>query len=125
MGTEASLIEQIRRLREENDELKETIRQLRCGDYPLPDWLPRFTPYEESVFRPLLSGRIVSRERLLHQIYDGDEPNEEHTVDTLLSRVRRKIAPVGLRIKNKWGAGWYLDDASMALIAAHGRARAA
>lgn len=113
MLTETVLIEQNRQLREKVDVLEETVRQYQERERdtaPLPAGLPRLSRQEEVMLRAFLRAPgVVSRERLYHAIYGGEGDTDEHIVDVHLTRIRRKLAPLGYRFSNHWGRGWSLQ----------------
>jgi DNA-binding response OmpR family regulator len=100
-------------LREKVEVLEETVRQYveREHDYaPLPDGLPKLTPQEETLLRAFLrSPDVVSRERLYHAIYRGENEVFGRIVDVHLTRLRRKLKPLGYTFVNHWGRGWRLE----------------
>jgi hypothetical protein len=100
------------RLREENDELRETLRQYREREHivtPLPPGLPDMTPQEEAVFRALLRGPgLVPRERLYLAVYGGNTERYGRIIDVHLTRLRQKLTPIGYRIATSRGRGWQL-----------------
>jgi DNA-binding response OmpR family regulator len=116
MLTEAILLEQNKRLREENDELRETLRQMttdRAQLAPLPDGLPYFTPFEERIFRGLLEARsVASKEWLYDALYPAGEIRERQIVMVMVSRLRKKLAGTGFQIETVWGRGYKLARAA-------------
>lgn len=56
-----------------------------------------------------VSPRVLSREFLLERTcidMTGDDDRVEKTVDVIVVRVRRSIAPLGCRIETVWGRGF-------------------
>lgn len=54
--------------------------------------------------------RILSKQSAMDWIYQlrpGDEP-EMKIVDVLICKLRRKVAPLGIRIDTAWGRGYAL-----------------
>lgn len=73
------------------------------------------TPKEFLILRKLLSkrGKVVSREELVEEIYDGDVPSYERIVDTYVYRIRVKVMEVdpseARRIKTVRGFGYRFE----------------
>jgi DNA-binding response OmpR family regulator len=51
-------------------------------------------------------GRAFSREFLIERIWDGDFEGYDRAVDTHVTRLRRKLGPVGDAIQTVWGVGY-------------------
>jgi len=51
-------------------------------------------------------GRAFSREFLVEQIWSSDFEGYERAIDTHITRLRRKLGPVGERIATVWGVGY-------------------
>jgi DNA-binding response OmpR family regulator len=75
------------------------------------------TTREGDVFSVLwnerLSGRFLSREEIMDQVYALDPnggPEGDNIISVYMSRLRKKIAPFGLRIINSWGIGYRLVE---------------
>lgn len=101
------------RLRERVEILEETVRQYAERERltaPLPPGLPRMSPQEETLLRVFLrSPDIQSRERLYHAIYRGENEVYGRIVDVHLTRLRRKLKPLGYTFVTHWGRGWHLE----------------
>jgi len=68
----------------------------------------KLTPSEIEILRILIniSPNIASTERLLLALYDGNEPEwGENAVKIFISRIRRKIAGMGLDLRTTYGMG--------------------
>ena len=52
------------------------------------------------------AGRAFSREFLIERIWDGEFEGYDRAVDTHVTRLRRKLGPVGERIQTVWGVGY-------------------
>lgn len=115
MLTEAILLEQNRRLREENEELKEALRQ-RDELYPdtpppLPVGVPHLTRHEEVVLRALL-GRIgiIPREALHFACYQDDENAPPlKMIDVWVCKLRHKLINTDIKIVTSWGRGYFIE----------------
>ena len=51
-------------------------------------------------------GRAFSREFLVEQIWSSDFEGYERAIDTHITRLRRKLGPLGERIVTVWGVGY-------------------
>lgn len=99
---------QNKRLREENDELREMVRQLQeKGLEPLPADVPYLSGREEVVFRALLgSPGVVTREAIYTRIYGHDSDVQDHIIDVFISHLRTKLAGSRYDIRTVWARGW-------------------
>lgn len=112
------LQQQNKQLRDQVDELHETIRQLRAQLAPdrseLPVWLPHLTRTERKLLVALGNGRLMSKDRLHHLMYE-DDPNggpQTKIVDVFVCKLRRKLADV-IQIETLWGQGYRLEAESI------------
>lgn len=111
---------QNRKFREENEELRETIRQLheeREDRSTLPDWLPHLTPKEKAILGRLKRGSIVSRE----QLYDASCIIADHEpvmkiIEVYIYKLRRKLRNTGIEIETIYAQGYRLTASSRALL---------
>jgi DNA-binding response OmpR family regulator len=55
-------------------------------------------------------GRVRRKEEIMRAVWGRDDPAGRRTVDSALSRLRRKLdaAGAGVRVLNSWGAGYSL-----------------
>lgn len=100
-------------LREENDELRERLRQLTEQLASTKFLLPRelgLTPTEETLFRHLLTRDVATRRSAMTILYSdrGEEPSENN-IDIHIMRLRRKLGSQGVVITNVWGRGWRIE----------------
>ncbi|MDR0275269.1 MAG: response regulator transcription factor [Burkholderiaceae bacterium] len=81
-------------------------RRAFIGDAPL-----RLTARESVVLEYLLQqiGHIVARERLISQIADWNAAASNNALDLLISRLRAKIAPAGVRLRPVRGLGYMIE----------------
>ena len=59
------------------------------------------------------AGRVFSREALLEQVWGADRVVDDRSIDSLVSRIRRKIEPDPARpryIETVWGAGYRFTE---------------
>jgi two-component system, cell cycle response regulator CtrA len=90
--------------------------------------LPRLlglTPREADVFGILLKRQVMSAEQLFEAIWGGDSDCHSRIVEVVVCKLRAKLRPHGITIRNEYGAGYYMTPqskaAAHALIAAHER----
>lgn len=112
--------------RAKNDELEETIRQLKSGldevEFYRPEtWPTKLTPAERAICNLLLSSapnRIFSYENIFQATRDTGRAwaNERDTdnmlIKVLIWKVRTKLKPFGVEIVNIWGKGYYMPPES-------------
>ena len=108
-------------LRAENDGLRARIGDLErdalAGEPVLPiEW--RLTATEARVFGALLARERATKDRIMAVLYadrpaDGDVP-EMKICDVLICKLRKKVAPFGVKIFTVWGSGWRLDPETRA-----------
>jgi DNA-binding response OmpR family regulator len=69
------------------------------------------TQQEFAVFQELHTAghRVRSRQALLQSLYqlDADEPNIQ-IIDVFVSKLRKKLKPLGVEIQTVWGRGYRL-----------------
>ncbi len=55
-------------------------------------------------------GRVRRKEEIMRAVWGRDDPAGRRTVDSAISRLRRKLeaAGAGVRVLNSWGAGYSL-----------------
>jgi len=69
------------------------------------------TKKEYEILRLLLenTGKVFSREDILHRIWGGNVIVTDRTVDVNIARIRSKIGRYGTNIKNKTGFGYFFE----------------
>ncbi len=74
-------------------------------------------PLTKNEYRILLSlmenkGKVVSRERLMEQLWETDSFVDENTLTVNVGRLRKKLDSVGLKefITTKFGVGYIIDN---------------
>lgn len=105
---------QIKLLREENEELRETVRQLREEAAParvLPDGLPHMTPLEEKTLIAIWSRRgFVAKDVIYSDLYGDESEVDLKIVDVMVCRLRKKLtAPTHPKIVTAWAKGYAID----------------
>jgi two-component system cell cycle response regulator CtrA len=111
-----------RRLREENEHLREEVRYLRDLLTP-PGFLPAMFPLtatEERAFKALLSREQWSKEALLASIYyDSQECDipEIKIIDVIICKLRKKIKHLGIEIETFWNKGYRIAPHMKAKVA--------
>jgi len=109
----------VRRLREENDELRERVRQLEelfyGGDeFTPPEW--GLTAQEQILFWLLVRRRHVTRDQAMTALYSdrADCDVDPKVVDVFVCKMRAKLGRHGISIATHWGRGFELDAATRA-----------
>ncbi len=87
-------------------------REVSCDSQPLD-----LTSLEFDLLHLLIThpGRVYSREALMHQVWGEDRVVDERSIDSLVSRLRRKITRAskkGHYVQTVWGAGYRLSEQS-------------
>lgn len=103
----------VRRLRDENEELHERLRQMQQVLTPpfIAPYEWHLTKYETKVLSSLLSAKFISKERLFVSLYsDYNDPPTDNNLRVLVSKLRKKLSPFGVVIKFIWGQGYLLED---------------
>ena len=54
-------------------------------------------------------GRVVSKEKLVEQLYRYDEEVSHNAIEVYVHRVRKKIAGAGVTVRTLYGRGYLLD----------------
>jgi two-component system cell cycle response regulator CtrA len=108
------------RLREENDTLREEVRQLRAllvVERPLPpEW--KLSKSESIVFRAILPREMATKEHILNALYWDrcDDWPDSKILEVLICKMRKKLDKHGVHIFNKYGLGYFLDEKVRATI---------
>jgi two-component system cell cycle response regulator CtrA len=109
-------------LEAENERLREEVAELRellyGGERPTPvEW--RLTAAETRVMMALAARELATEAHVMSALYglrpDGDTA-EEKIVDVFICKIRKKVAPFGVRIETVWGRGWTLDAQTRARL---------
>lgn len=102
------------------DKLKNQISQLQKLLIPAVvtprEW--QLTAQEYSLFSLLLTQERVSKEQALYAIVQYQKyinpsrksASGEKICNVIVYKIRRKLSPYGVEIKNEFGLGWYLVD---------------
>lgn len=106
-------------LREENDTLREQVRQLQEALAPTAI-LPRswcLTKTEERLLRAIraVGPNLLHHERAMLAIYGmWEDMPEQKILDVLVCKIRRKLmeAQAQIRIETVWGRGWRMTPES-------------
>jgi len=105
----------VARLREENERLHDRIRDLVADLAPALDVPPEYglTATEQRLFAHLSSRRQCTKRGLFAAAYGHmlDDQPDESTIESHLSKMRRKLAPFGLSIRGERFAGYRLERA--------------
>lgn len=110
-------------LRDENEVLREQVRQLQEALAPralLPKaW--RLTGKQETLLRALraVGPHVLHHERAMLALYDmwKDAPDQK-ILDVMICHIRRKLmeAQAQIRIETVWGRGWRMTPESCAMF---------
>ena len=102
-------LEEIRELSKRAIELQAKIDDLLQA--PEVPFRLRLTGREAKLLSALMSGVLQSKEQLLAKMYADrfidDEP-EIKIVDVYVCKLRKKLSPLGLKIKTAYGQGYFL-----------------
>lgn len=105
--------ELVARLREENDVLREKLRQMRDALH-LPVHTPlqwRLTNIQERIFLALLEREKVSKESLLNRVYwDRNDPPMMRGLDVQMVHIRKKLHPYSVNIITIYCYGWAVEN---------------
>lgn len=100
----------IKRLEERIRDLEAALAQL--TNAPKVPLVLKLTPCETRALEVLLRRHSASKEQLLAEMYahryHGDDLPEIKIVDVFICKLRRKLAPHGIKIETRWGAGYTL-----------------
>lgn len=105
----------VAKLEEENDFLRERVRQLEehllsIDEKLIPvEWA--LTGRESKVFRALVSREFATKEFIMEFLY-SDRPNdlpEMKIVDVFICKMRAKLKPYSVKIHTVWGSGYRVD----------------
>jgi len=120
---------ELQRLRERNEELEETIRQLKeeigmveKGARPHKLRKYRITPDAFTILCLLANGKVARKELIFRTIYESQ--NREEPTDTLatvrvqISKLKKAVQPLVITVENVWGVGYRLSDDSLERAAA-------
>jgi len=103
---------EVERLRAANELLRARVKELESA---LVEDFPAFslslTPLERTALSAILSRKIMSRHSFMVAAYAiskwGDPPHDA-VVDQFILRLRKKLRPFGVEIKNRHGEGWFM-----------------
>ena len=102
---------EVERLKAENEELREQVRQLKAviePDLPLPIEWP-LTRTQQRVLRMLVARPVVTRRTIMAGLYsDRADGRGERVPDVVIHYLRRKLSPFGVAIETVPNRGWSL-----------------
>jgi DNA-binding response OmpR family regulator len=83
----------------------------------------RLTPREARLFGLLMKHAVLSADFIIAAIWGGDAGTSDKSLEVLVFKLRRKLAPAGIVINTEWSTGYYIaaDHKRLArdLIAVH------
>lgn len=104
----------VQQLREENELLRERVRQLEEALVPPSCVVPKawgLTGKEARVFAHLTTRNIASRQSIMMALYsDRLEEPDAQVITTYICKLRAKLKPFGVTITNVWGQGYSLAN---------------
>lgn len=68
--------------------------------------VPGLSPNEARIFMALLRNERMSRQAIM--IITQSKSEDSKIVDVWICKLRKKIKPLGLEIKNIWGEGYFI-----------------
>jgi DNA-binding response OmpR family regulator len=100
----AGLQEQVELLQAANDNLRDALVE------PLtPPPEIGLTKALRYVAGHILARKLATRSSVMDGLYiNNADPPESNIVDVYISKLRKKLKPYGIEIKNDWGNGWYM-----------------
>jgi DNA-binding response OmpR family regulator len=116
-------LDRIRAQSDRIEELEEEVRQLREQLAPQIYWAPDLglTNLDKRVLEALLgrSPTPLTRERIMVAAYpDPDRAPDAKIVDTVICRMRKRLALHGVRIgTGGYNCGWFIDKENAAILA--------
>lgn len=84
-------------------------RQVSVDDQPLELTRVEFELLAVLAQRP---GAAISRRQLVERALDEDREGTERTLDVHISRIRKKLGPIGKQLATVWGVGYRLLEQS-------------
>ena len=113
-------VAEVERLRAENEELRERVRQLEeVIGFKAPRRFLGLRPLDSKVLMLLTRLEIASVETVMAALY-GNRPNEvpdSNLLSVVVHRLRRILAPHGIKIGTVWGVGYTMTRESKAIVA--------
>jgi two-component system cell cycle response regulator CtrA len=111
----------LEKLEEENEELRERVRQLEeiigyTVEVPMQFGM---TAHESRMLGLMMKRELCSREFLLTSLYGHLPPDDEpeiKIIDVYACKLRKKLKPFGIEIGTKWGQGYFLSAADKAKV---------
>lgn len=109
------------------DRIEELERAFGLRDkYPRP-W--RLSLMEGQVFAILLKRQVATHEQLYEAVWGGGQERCAHIVKVTVCKLRKKLCPLGIDVRNEWNTGYFIPPESKrlarALMAAYEQERAA
>ncbi|EFO32481.1 hypothetical protein TRICHSKD4_2280 [Roseibium sp. TrichSKD4] len=108
-----------RSVRDERDELECRVQELEAilkANFSFPtDW--KLGSLQADLLRHLISCNVASFDSISSIVCSAaDDVPCERAIRSLIGLLRKRLAPLGIRIKNNRGVGWWLSDADKAKI---------
>lgn len=114
------LRQRVRKLEDENFELKERLKDIGAQIDP---WFTAlrgrsFTPMEAKITGFLALHNTASRKALYSYLYDFNDPAEIKIVDVCVCRIRKKL-PAGIEVQTIYGVGFFMSKEHACALADH------
>jgi DNA-binding response OmpR family regulator len=74
------------------------------------------TPTEKKFVGVLLRRKSATKDMLLTAIYGGLSDRDQSNVTVNMKKIRDKLDPCGITVKNRVGVGYYLDDHARSVL---------
>jgi two-component system cell cycle response regulator CtrA len=84
---------------------KAHLLELLAGSNEKPPNIPGLSPTEQKILGSLMRNERMTREAIMAVT---QSTADQKVVDVYICRIRKKIAPLGLSIKNIWGEGYFI-----------------
>ena len=112
--------EAVERLRDRVEELERLL-----GMRAILPRLWRLTRREAEVLGILLKRQVMPQEQIFAAIWGGESDCSLKIVEVIISKLRAKLRPFGIEIRNEYGVGYFVPPdsktAARAQIAVHER----
>jgi len=119
-----AMLAELTNLRAQLDEAQETIRQMidvQKRDVNSYIGVARLTRTEAKIVSTIVRFGRTTKAGIYHAMYGhlgDDEQREPKIVDVMISKIRKKLRPVGVEITTQWGVGWSMSQEDVARLKA-------
>jgi len=106
-------------LEDENAELQEKLRQFHKefaeGENGFPPALC-LSKSEARLFAALMAGPMVTNPGMMIAVYNWENEVDPKIIAVMVCKMRKKIAPFGIKITTVWGRGYAIDPESKRVV---------